>query len=53
MDIKQKYREETGKDVYPKGILGVGSSFSDEYVFWLEQQLGETEQLSDEELKLK
>ena len=39
MDIKQKYREETNLDVYPKGILGVGASFSNEYVKWLEKQL--------------
>tara|TARA_R100000655_G_scaffold108166_1_gene159624 strand:+ start:38 stop:298 length:261 start_codon:yes stop_codon:yes gene_type:complete len=39
MDIKQKYREETNLDVYPKGILGVGASFSNEYVKWLEEQL--------------
>jgi len=39
MDIKQIYREETGNDVYPRTILGVGASFSNDYVKWLEEQL--------------
>lgn len=37
VDIKQKFREEKGMDVYV--IEGTSGSFSNVYVKWLEQQL--------------
>jgi hypothetical protein len=39
MNLKELYTLETGQDVAPKGILGVGASFSNEYVEWLENRL--------------
>ena len=39
MDLKELYTLETGQDVAPKAILGVGASFSNGYVEWLENRL--------------
>jgi|11_taG_2_1085331.scaffolds.fasta_scaffold08223_7 hypothetical protein len=40
MDIKQKYREKFNKEVYSdECCMQPTSSYSDEYVRWLEQQV--------------
>ena len=40
VDLKDKYREETNKDVYSTDtIYGGSSSYSDDYVKWLEKQV--------------
>lgn len=40
MDIQQKYREEFNKDVYSEECcMQPSSSYSDEYVRWLEEQV--------------
>ena len=41
MNLKDKYREETNKDVYSDGNLYgcSGGSYSDQYVKWLEKQV--------------
>ncbi len=40
MDIKQKYREQFNKDVYSDDCcMQPTSSYSDEYVRWLEEQV--------------
>ena len=51
MDIKQKYREETNKDIYrlPHEKINM---FTTDYVKWLEQQLS-IQLVSGNEVKLK
>ena len=39
VDIKDKYREETNKDVYSSSAFEEEGSYSDEYVKWLEGQV--------------
>ena len=41
VDLKDKYREETNKDVYSDDNVygGSGGSYSDQYVKWLEKQV--------------
>jgi len=41
VDLKDKYREETNKDVYSEDNVygGSGGSYSDQYVKWLEKQV--------------
>ena len=41
VDLKDKYREETNKDVYSDDNVygGGGGSYSDQYVKWLEKQV--------------
>ena len=38
MNLKDKYREETNKDVYSDDNV-YGGSYSDQYVKWLEKQV--------------